>query len=499
MSGAVMHSGKWRIKPSGKLPIFLRFMINSSFTLENAKKAGINNAMPNRVYLNHMMYWPKEEYNKFEEEVISHLRADDGWFEKYCEGELKKFEYLYNKGLEFKEIDWRKKTNNEMAEILGYLLQKYRELSASWYCQYPTDEYIENTIEKKLLEYIKPNDPDFRKYVLIFTDPKEMTEVAEERWKLTKIAKEFFKQNENLNNLSKEARKKIDQHLNKFAYINRGLATSKPYTLKDITDRLKEIKKQIDKGISINDLTYGSSEEKVADEYKWALNKIKPNPDFQKIINQGKLHSYVRNRRVEAFFNADYGASFMYEEIAKRSNFNPDWIMEVSIPEMFETLKGKSLPSDEEMQKRFKNYAMIVKNAKTTLITDPKEIKKLEKEYYVDTDSVEEIHGRMASLGGIIKGRAKVCLDKEVIDKVKSGDILVAQFTTPDFVPAMERVVAVVADQGGLSSHATIVSRELGVPCVIATKNATRIIKDNDLLEVNAQTGIVKILERAKK
>lgn len=105
----------------------------------------------------------------------------------------------------------------------------------------------------------------------------------------------------------------------------------------------------------------------------------------------------------------------------------------------------------------------------------------------------------MACLGGIIKGKAKVCLDKSEIGKVKRGDVLVAQFTTPDFVPAMEKAAAIVADQGGLSSHAAIVSRELGVPCVIATVNGTRVIRDNDLLEIDARKGIVKIIKRAKK
>jgi phosphohistidine swiveling domain-containing protein len=201
---------------------------------------------------------------------------------------------------------------------------------------------------------------------------------------------------------------------------------------------------------------------------------------------------------VEAFFNADYGADFMYREIAKRVKFNPNWITEVSIPEMYEALKGKTLPKKDEMRKRFKNYAMVVNAGVTKLITDPKLIKKLEDQYSVNVTRVEEIHGKMACLGGIIKGRAKICLDKKEIGKVKSGDILVAQFTTPDFVPAMERAAAIIADQGGLSSHAAIVSRELGVPCVIATNNGTRIIHDNDLLEINGRTGHIKILERAK-
>ena len=172
--------------------------------------------------------------------------------------------------------------------------------------------------------------------------------------------------------------------------------------------------------------------------------------------------------------------------------------MEISIQEMFGALDGMALPDDKEMARRVFNYAMLVRDSVTNLITDPAEIKKLEQEYFVDVTKVEEIHGKMACLGGMIKGRAKICLDKSEIGKVKRGDIMVVQFTTPDFVPAMEMAVAIIADQGGVSSHAAIVSRELGVPCVMATSNGTRIIHDGDLLEVNAQTGVVKILERAK-
>lgn len=492
-----MYSGKWRIKPSGKLPIFLRFVINSSFTLENANKSEIYTTMPNRTYLNHMMYWPAGEYNPFEKEIIGHLRDDDGWFERYYTRELARAEHLYNRGLELKNVDWSQSSNGEIAKILTDLLQEYRELCCPWYAQYPLDESFEEMIEKKLLEYIPASHPDFRKFVLIFTDPKEMTEVSEERWKLTQMARVFFASGENFDNLSELAREQIEKHLSRFAYINRGLATSKPYNFTDIVNRLKEMKAQVDDGKKIDDLIYDASEQKVEDEFKWALEQIKPKSNLRHIIDQAKSHSYVRNRRVEAFFNADYGASFMYAEIAKRVNFNPDWIMEVSVPEMFDALEGKSLPDDMEMARRFKNYAMIVRNAETSLIIDPAEIKKLETEYSVDVAKKTEIHGNMACLGGIIRGRAKVCLDKNEIGKVGRGDILIAQFTTPDFVPAMEKAAAIVADQGGLSSHAAIVSRELGVPCVIATMNGTRIIHDGDLLEIDARKGIVKIVERA--
>lgn len=498
MSSAVMHAGKWRIKPSGKLPIFLRFMNNSSFNKKTANKAEIKTVLKNRTFLNHMMYWKASEYNRFEKEVIDHLKADDGWFERYCKRELKKSELLYKKGMELKKINWSKKTNQEMKTILINLLDEYKDLACAWYAQYPLDEYFESSIEKKLENYISPVVHDFRNLTLIFTDPEKATEVSQEREGILAIAKDFFQKKENLNQLSERAKNEINKHLEKYAYINRGLATSKPYSFADIVNRLKEIKKQVDDGLKLKDMVYNASEEKVKNNYQAAVKRIKPKSDFLKIIRKARHHSYLRNRRVEAFFNADYGASFMYAEIARRLKFNPNDIMEVTDEEMFGALDGKSLPDKKEMAIRHKNYAMIVRNSKTRLITNPAEIKEMEKIYFVDVAEKNELKGRIACAGGIIRGKAKICIDKKEICKVKKGDILVASFTTPDFVPAMEKAVAIIADQGGVSSHAAIVSRELGVPCVIDTKDATRVIKDNDVIEVNAETGIIKIIKRAK-
>ena len=331
----------------------------------------------------------------------------------------------------------------------------------------------------------------------IFTDPHTETDVAEERWQLIKITKEFFQHKEKLSRLSVRGRAKIEKHLDKFAYIQRGLATSKPYSFNDIIERLQETQTQVRTGTDIEQLVYQASQKKINDDFRWALRRVDPDRKFRRIIDLARDNSYLRNRRVEAWFNADYGASSIYAEVARRAHFNPNWIMEVTVPEMMAALQGQSLPTKIEMQKRLKNYAMVVRKGKTRLITDPKQIRILEHTFSVAVTHSDVIHGSMACLGGIIRGRAKVCLDKGEIGKVKRGDILVTQFTTPDFVPAMERAAAIVADQGGVSSHAAIVSRELGVPCVIATQNGTRIIHDNDLLEIDARKGIVRIIKRA--
>jgi len=90
---------------------------------------------------------------------------------------------------------------------------------------------------------------------------------------------------------------------------------------------------------------------------------------------------------------------------------------------------------------------------------------------------------------GIAAGSVKSIPDASQIDKVKNGDILVAEMTTPDFVPAMKRAAAIVTDRGGRTAHAAIVSRELGIPCVVGTGQATATLKDNQIITVDGSTG----------
>ena len=68
--------------------------------------------------------------------------------------------------------------------------------------------------------------------------------------------------------------------------------------------------------------------------------------------------------------------------------------------------------------------------------------------------------------------------------------------TTPDLLPAMERATAFITDEGGITCHAAIVAREMKKPCIIGTKTATKILKNGDLIEVDAVNGIVKIIKR---
>ena len=100
------------------------------------------------------------------------------------------------------------------------------------------------------------------------------------------------------------------------------------------------------------------------------------------------------------------------------------------------------------------------------------------------------LKGETASRGST-SGPVKIVLKNEDLGKVKKGDVLVAKMTTPDYVPAMQRAVAIITDEGGMTSHAAIVSREMSVPCIVGTEHATEVLKDGEMVTVHASRGIV--------
>jgi phosphoenolpyruvate synthase/pyruvate phosphate dikinase len=110
-----------------------------------------------------------------------------------------------------------------------------------------------------------------------------------------------------------------------------------------------------------------------------------------------------------------------------------------------------------------------------------------------DFSDINDFRGMTACMGKI-SGRVKIVKSVKEIGKVEQGDILVAVMTRPDYVPAMKKAAAIVTDEGGITSHAAIVSREMKIPCIIGTKMATKVLKDGDLVEVNANHGMVKII-----
>lgn len=155
----------------------------------------------------------------------------------------------------------------------------------------------------------------------------------------------------------------------------------------------------------------------------------------------------------------------------------------VDLAEMGKRLEDHySFPQDVEWAKEKGQIYIVQTRPVTTIKEDTGESH--------DIDAPVLVSGAPAS-PGVASGPVKIVPDPSQIDKVLEGDILVAEMTTPDFVPAMKRAAGIVTDRGGRTAHAAIVSRELGIPCIVGSENATSVLKDGQEITVDGSNGKV--------
>jgi phosphoenolpyruvate synthase/pyruvate phosphate dikinase len=191
--------------------------------------------------------------------------------------------------------------------------------------------------------------------------------------------------------------------------------------------------------------------------------------------------------------------SKLLDEISQRIDIDYLDIFNYSYEEIFEYFINSKIVSKEELVAR-KEYGFIyiVKNGQPEIVSGQEDIKELIKTEGISgpfdkVEDIKEFQGLSASRGKI-QGIARVLEDASKIPEFKKGEIIVTYMTTMEFTPIFRKASAVVTDEGGMSCHAAIVSREFKLPCIVGTKVATRVIKTGDKIEVDADKGIVKIL-----
>jgi len=210
-----------------------------------------------------------------------------------------------------------------------------------------------------------------------------------------------------------------------------------------------------------------------------------------------KIAMKVRDVRKEESLKLITLLANLSRELFIRNNLDP----EKNIYTIYNDYKTKIYASPsfkEELEKREKGFIIYFgKDGPEIDYVNFDETKsKIYEKMFGDTSS-SEIKGSIANKGNV-NGKVKVILSKKDFSKFEEGDILVTSMTRPEFVPLMKKAAGFITDEGGITCHAAIVSREMNKPCIIGTKNATAILKDNELVNLNADEGTVKILEDQK-
>lgn len=247
------------------------------------------------------------------------------------------------------------------------------------------------------------------------------------------------------------------------------------------------------------------------EEIKKHTNKIKKQrADFLKKYHLSKeinywldiidKYAYFHDLRKEMQVRTVYSFHLLMKEVARRYRLSAEdleWLWHDEIKDLLRTgdanIRMQANYSNEINNRRLSVY--IETSRKEILILKGQEaLIKIKEEFEENRDDIKELKGLGVS-GGKVKGRVKVCNGaQDALSKIEKGDILVCGMTLPDYVPAMKKALAIITNEGGITCHAAIISRELKIPCVVGTKIATEVLKDGDMVEVDVNHGIIKKL-----
>ncbi|UCD04580.1 MAG: hypothetical protein JSW73_01120 [Candidatus Woesearchaeota archaeon] len=202
--------------------------------------------------------------------------------------------------------------------------------------------------------------------------------------------------------------------------------------------------------------------------------------------------AYIRDARDDYRRQAIFYAQELFKEIGKRADVTLKEVAYLTENEIIEFLDSKIIPKSKIAERR-KGFLLYSKNSE--IICKEGNVDADLKRIGIETEELPvELKGTIGCKGQAT-GPVKIVRTIHDISKVNNGDILVAVITHPDYVIAMQKAAAIVTDEGGALSHAAIVAREMNIPCVVGTEKATKVLKNGDLISVDADKGIIKKLK----
>ncbi|MFA6417189.1 MAG: PEP-utilizing enzyme [Patescibacteria group bacterium] len=218
--------------------------------------------------------------------------------------------------------------------------------------------------------------------------------------------------------------------------------------------------------------------------------KITPARDYRNLIKLARTAAIVRDRKKELLLVAIDLMDAWLKDVCRQNKYNYKCLRWLTVDEVKNLVVNKQLSYLNAAAEYEKNHRRF------GLMFSPGYIDVSKKTFDAvlslnNSDGANVLRGVSAS-PGIYTGRVKIILNAQAgINNFKSGDILVTSMTRPEFLPLMSKAGAFITEEGGISCHAAIVAREMKKPCIIGVKNVTRILKDGDVVQVDAKSGLV--------
>ncbi len=414
------------------------------------------------------------------------------------------------------KIDRMALTPEKLKMVGNEELQKYFpslvEIIQKWWKYGSVGEDKGLIVDEKIVPLIEKNHSlskdDAREFVMTVTTPPEPSLFIKERSMFVELCIEAASDQELMsslqNNTIKENKKyisfieRLKKYGEKYFYARSDFYSVRVLNIMNISkliveqcsktpiSKLKEELAHISE--NINNLPHKKAV---------ASKKITLTQEEEKYISYfSALQEWLDIRKLSMSKHFTYVFYFLME-LSERTGISYDILSLMTALEIEKIMK-KEVVDFEEIKSRESGYVLVYKEGGENLSYGDGEAEKLMKiisHSGVETES-NIIRGNVASKGKdrkIITGKVHIINDPAK-EQFNDGEILVTSMTRPEFVPIMQSAAAIITDEGGVACHAAIVSRELGIPCIIGTKIATKVLKDGDMVEVDAEKGTIRIL-----
>lgn len=384
----------------------------------------------------------------------------------------------------------KKFTNEQLIEVFNYNRDWAHRVTPYDQFGWIAEDYWPSVMEKILNRYgLRTGIPEYLKILFVLTKPEEISTTLMEKRAVLESAITIKQRKSTIFIQSKKLSKQYGW-MPVFAF---GVPWYRQHYEQELKNILTKSLAQLeDEYLPLQNYTAVRNKEinKVVNKYKFSPK------DLQIFIDFG-LALDTRNEAEYLVSLCGFYVLPIYNEIARRLYISVKQLRNLFVYEIIACLKGET-KAENILDNQGKIVGCVFDQSMMRIkYLKAQEARKLFT--YLNKNSKnlqgnDEYIGQCASPGKV-SGRVKIILYPTEGNKVKRGDILIAHATTVDYLPPMKLAAAFVTEVGGLTCHAAVVAREFGVPAVVGLKNATKNFKDGDLVEVDANAGIVRKLK----
>lgn len=282
----------------------------------------------------------------------------------------------------------------------------------------------------------------------------------------------------------------LTRHANSFAFIPCYDFADTPWDLEHFKKEYS-VEQHAHAKIELEELLAGFKERKK--KFTRFLNELEKGRTRELVIMAKKM-AFVKDERDDYRRLGTYLVRPLYEEIAHRADISLKECVNMLRTEIEAFLRDRTSPPKKQLTERTHGYVLLRKGGEILIFSGANAEKVIQRELGDKKEAEGGLVNGIVGSSGRAEGAVVIVKTKHDLRRVVDGSIMVAVTTHPDFVPAMRKCAAIVTDEGGITSHAAIVSRELGIPCIVGCGRATQVFHEGERIRVDAEKGTVKRL-----